>query len=106
MSDPVLIATIVAVSAIWQGMITAGVAVFLAWRQEVTKKSAEKADFKYVRTEGYVYKEQREGTVPLLLYWSPNRNDYFTTSTQVGKQSAEEAGYRLIRTEGYVFPAR
>jgi hypothetical protein len=44
-----------------------------------------------------------EGTVPLKLYYSPERNDYFTTVTQAAEEAAVGSGYQLIRIDGYVF---
>jgi hypothetical protein len=43
------------------------------------------------------------GKVPLLLYWSAERGDNFTTATAQGQADAEAAGYVLVRTEGYVY---
>ena len=51
-------------------------------------------------TSGYA---QPPGTVPLLLYWSPERGDNFTTATVEGEQEAIQAGYLFIGIEGYVY---
>ena len=41
---------------------------------------------------------------PLKLYWSPAREDNFTTATAQGERDALDAGYSFIREEGYAFP--
>ena len=46
------------------------------------------------------------GTVPLMLYWSAQRGDNFTTATAQGQADAQAAGYAYVRVEGYVFPAQ
>ncbi len=40
-------------------------------------------------------------TKALRLYWSPDREDNFTTATKKGRNDAEAAGYQFIRKEGY-----
>jgi hypothetical protein len=42
-------------------------------------------------------------TKGLKLYWSPDREDNFTTATRQGKDDAIAAGYQFIRIEGYCF---
>jgi hypothetical protein len=37
----------------------------------------------------------------LTLYWSPDRQDNFTTGTKQGRNDAIGAGYQYIRNEGY-----
>ena len=37
----------------------------------------------------------------LTLYWSPDRQDNFTTGTRQGRNDALAAGYQYIRNEGY-----
>jgi hypothetical protein len=37
----------------------------------------------------------------LTLYWSPDRQDNFTTGTKQGRNDAIAAGYQYIRNEGY-----
>ena len=68
-------------------------------------QSARQAGYTFARVEGYVYPSRRQGTVPLNLYWSSQREDNFTTATSVGAQSARQAGYTFARVEGYAFPA-
>jgi hypothetical protein len=46
------------------------------------------------------------GTVPLKLFWSPERGDNFTTATAQGEKDALAAGYSFVRLEGYVFPTQ
>jgi hypothetical protein len=43
-------------------------------------------------------------TVALKLYWSPNREDNFSTATKQGEADAKSASYQFIRNEGYCFP--
>jgi hypothetical protein len=45
----------------------------------------------------------RQGTVPLKLFWSAQREDNFSTPTAVGEQDALAAGYQFASIEGYVF---
>jgi hypothetical protein len=70
------------------------------------KSDAEAAGYRFVRKEGYVFPNQRNGTKPLKLYYSDARQDNFTTATPEGIADAEAAGYRFVRTEGYVFIKR
>jgi hypothetical protein len=44
---------------------------------------------------------RKRRTVALKLYWSPDREDNFTTATKQGKTDAKAAGYQYIRNEGY-----
>jgi hypothetical protein len=44
------------------------------------------------------------GAVPLMLYWSAQRGDNFTTATAQGQADAQAAGYAFVRIEGYVYP--
>jgi hypothetical protein len=46
---------------------------------------------------------QRRTVKALKLYWSPDREDNFTTATKQGKTDAKAAGYQFIRNEGYCF---
>jgi hypothetical protein len=46
---------------------------------------------------------RKRRTVALKLYWSPDREDNFTTATKQGKTDAMAAGYQFIRNEGYCF---
>jgi len=48
---------------------------------------------------------QARGLIPLKLYWSPGRQDNFTTATRQGAHDAKAAGYLFSRIEGYVYPA-
>jgi hypothetical protein len=61
----------------------------------------------FVRTEGYIYRNQQadENLIPLNLYYSDTRQEFFTVATEEGISDAERAGYRLIGTEGFVYPA-
>jgi uncharacterized Zn-binding protein involved in type VI secretion len=43
-------------------------------------------------------------TVPLMLYWSAQRGDNFTTATPQGQADAQAAGDSFVRIEGRVFP--
>jgi Papain family cysteine protease len=49
---------------------------------------------------------QQSNLVPLLLFYSSQRGDNFSTSTMIGKRSATEAGYGFARVEGCVFQAQ
>lgn len=54
---------------------------------------------------GYVLKRKtRAEHVPLKIFWSFARGDYFTTATKQGEQSAKAAGYTYSGTLGYVLP--
>jgi len=62
--------------------------------------------YRYVRIEGYIYKQQRKGTVPLKLYWYPKRSDNATVASRKSIADQEKTkGMSFIRTEGYVYPA-
>jgi hypothetical protein len=42
-------------------------------------------------------------TTALKLYWSPTREDNFSTATAVGERDAQSAGYQFVRVEGQVY---
>lgn len=65
---------------------------------------AWEAGFEMVRKLGRVYKYQKEGTIPLKLYWSPKNSDHFTAIPGKSEQSAINAGYKFVRIEGYIYP--
>ena len=44
-------------------------------------------------------------SIPLKLYYDPNREDNFSTATIQGEQDALGAGYYPVRVEGYLFPS-
>jgi hypothetical protein len=66
--------------------------------------SAKDDGYRFIRTEGCVFRTQKPGTVPLKLYYNVKREDNFITATGVGERSARETGYIFIRVEGYVYP--
>lgn len=67
-------------------------------------RAALSGGYKFVGDAGgYVYANQLFGTVPLKLFHSPVRRDYFTTGTAEGERTAIAAGYSLVGIEGYVF---
>lgn len=68
--------------------------------------SAKEAGYKFIRTEGCVFKTQMSGTVPLKLYYNVKREDNFITATNASEKSAKETGYIFIRIEGYVYPSK
>jgi hypothetical protein len=66
-------------------------------------------DYRFVRLEGYIYKNPFSGTVPLQSHWSPGRGDNFATTHYlwagtIGKRTSPD--YRLYRTEGYIVATR
>ena len=62
--------------------------------------------YKYVRVEGYVYKDKRPGTVPLWLYWYGKRSDNATVASSRGISDQQKTkGMQRVRIEGYVYPA-
>lgn len=68
--------------------------------------SAKEDGYRFIRTEGCVFRTQQPGTVPLKLYYNVKREDNFITATSVGERSAREDGYIFIRIEGYVYPSK
>jgi len=51
--------------------------------------------------------KQQAARVPLTLWWSPSRQDNFTTSNPKwagGKGATQPPDYRFVRMEGYVIP--
>ena len=73
---------------------------------EEGRRDAEAAGYRFVRIEGFVFREQEPDRdfVPLRLYYSDDRRDNFTTGTEEGRRDAEAAGYRFVRIEGFVSP--
>ena len=76
------------------------------------RNDAIAAGYQYIRNEGYCVRTSRrwaqwqKGTKALKVYWNPDREDNFTTSTQQGEADAKAAGYQFIRIEGYVYSSR
>lgn len=69
-----------------------------------TAERAMRAGYRYIgEAGGYVYADQAAGTVPLKLFYSDSRGDYFTSGTAEGERTAIAAGYSMIGIEGYVF---
>jgi hypothetical protein len=73
---------------------------------EQGEKDAKNGNYEFVRTEAYVFANPRPGTVPLKLYWIPERHehDYFLIATPQSENDAKSAGYQFVRIEGYVYP--
>jgi hypothetical protein len=76
---------------------------------ETTIKDVKAANYQWIRPvfigdDGFVYKTQVAGTVPLKLFYHDGRADHMTTATADGEADALGAGYRFVRIEGYVFP--
>jgi len=63
------------------------------------------AGYTKVRVQGYLYKTAVPGTVPLKLFYSTQRKDYFSTATAQGEKDAKAAGYSLVGVIGHVFSA-
>ena len=63
-------------------------------------------DYELFNVEGYVFKEQKSGTIPLYSWYSPDRGDNFITSDS---RWAGDSGdtrppdYRFVRVEGYIY---
>lgn len=70
------------------------------------ERDALAANYRLIRTEGYIFPTEQPDTVPLKLFWHTTRSDNFTTATAEGEQAALAVGYRFIRTEGYVYPTQ
>ena len=47
--------------------------------------------------------ENQADTVPLKLFWSPQRDEYFSVATESGERAANEAGYSFLRIQGYIY---
>lgn len=78
----------------------------LTFSLEETGRRAAREGYQYIGDSGgFVYADQRQGTVPLRLFYSSQRRDYFTTATSAGESSAITAGYTLVGIEGYIYPS-
>jgi hypothetical protein len=62
---------------------------------DLADRSAKDAGYFFVRIEGYIYRNQQsdENLVPLKLYYSDAREEFFTIATEEGISDAERAGY-------------
>ena len=77
----------------------------LTFSTDETARLGGSGGYQYIGDAGgYVFADPNPGTVPLKLFYSDQRADYFTTATSEGESSASSAGYRLIGIEGYVYP--
>eukprot|EP00118_Oscarella_pearsei_P009687 m.56541 g.56541 ORF g.56541 m.56541 type:complete len:622 (+) comp34611_c0_seq3:46-1911(+) len=54
-----------------------------------------------IRTECYGYASTAEGRVPFDLYWSEERKDLWTLSSEKSRQQAISSGYKRTATIGY-----
>ena len=61
------------------------------------------AGYVRARVEGCVFDAPAPNTVPLELFYSFNRRDFFSTATQQGINSAIDAGYQFKGVQGYVY---
>lgn len=62
--------------------------------------------YRRARLQGYIFNSYQEGLVPLILFYKgQERDDYFSTATEIGRRSAISAGYTRIGVIGYVLPA-
>jgi hypothetical protein len=68
------------------------------------ERDALNAGYRFVRFEGYVYRNQDSSRIPLKLFYSHTRQDNFTTAKRQGERDALNAGYRFVRIEEYLRP--
>jgi hypothetical protein len=73
---------------------------------EQGEKDAKNGGYEFVRNDAFVFATPHPGTIPLKLYWIPERHeqDYFLIATSQSEKDAKSAGYQLVRIEGYVYP--
>jgi hypothetical protein len=59
----------------------------------------------FLQLEGYIYKDEVPGTIPLYQWWSESKEDYYVTTLWTGDiGDIRSPGYTLYQVEGYVFP--
>ena len=68
------------------------------------RNAAIEAGYRDNGKQGYIFREQLPGTVPVDLYWSSSRLEHYTLATDRGRRAAEEAGYGYAGTMGYAYP--
>jgi hypothetical protein len=60
--------------------------------------------YEYIGIQGYVFPTQQLGTLPLGLWWSSKRKDFYTVGSLAGKQDAQNNDYQFIGYQGYAYP--
>ena len=60
--------------------------------------------YELVGIQGYVSPTPLNGYLPLKLYWSNKRKDYYTVASVAGQQDAEQNNYVFVGIQGYVLP--
>ncbi|MFJ5779736.1 hypothetical protein [Streptomyces sp. NPDC093094] len=60
--------------------------------------------YQFIRSEPWIYVDPESGTVPLLLYWHPGREDNAGVASIISIEAAQAAGYTYIRTQGWIHP--
>jgi hypothetical protein len=66
------------------------------------EKDAQAHGYQFVRVEGYVFANPQPGTVPLMQYWSPKRQDHALAVT-LPKNVERNGNYGFVRIEGYTY---
>jgi hypothetical protein len=83
------------------------VPLYLWWNDiddNLTSIRTTAAGYRQVRVEARVLKTAWPGTIPLKMFFHPQRHDSFITATPESEQAAINAGYTLVkRDEGYIF---
>lgn len=59
--------------------------------------------YRYIGEEGRVYPTSRPGTIPLMLWFSETRGDYFTTTDPRWRSRPVETSYHFVGIQGYIY---
>lgn len=65
---------------------------------------ATNAGYEIVENEGFALAVQLPGTIPLKLYSTAKRDEFFTLANAQSESEAISGGYTFVRTVGYIYP--
>ncbi len=60
--------------------------------------------YRFVSTEGYLFKSYMPGTIPLSLWWNRSRTDNVTVANERGIDMQVRSNYSLVKVHGYILP--
>jgi len=70
----------------------------------INERSELPNSYKYIEDLGFVSMVKNTGLVPLNLYWSNSRKDYFLVGVDGSYDEVDKNDYKFSETVGYVYP--
>jgi hypothetical protein len=70
-----------------------------------SRQAAIAGGYAYVRNEALVFRNYKPGLIPLRLYYSAARGDYFTEASMAGQSDVWDL-YAFVHLEGWIYPTQ